>query len=59
MIPHRAIFKRPNLGSERPDFRSGRPEVPELVLETSGDSERLELGSERFEFESGRLLLSS
>ena len=30
MIPHRAIFKRPNLGSERPDFRSGRLEVPDL-----------------------------
>ena len=45
MIPHRAIFKRPNLGS---DVRSGRPEVPDLEsYETSGDSKRLELGSER------------
>ena len=33
MIPHRAIFKRLNLGSERPDFRSGRPEVPDIGSE--------------------------
>ena len=33
MIPHRAIFKRPNLVSERPDFGSGRPEVYDLVSE--------------------------
>ena len=33
MIPHRAIFERPNLVSERPDFRSGRPEMHDLVSE--------------------------
>ena len=39
MIPHRMIFKRPDLVSERPDFRPGRPEVhalgserPQLIL---------------------------
>ena len=42
-----------NLGSERPDFWSGRSEV------TSGDSERLELRSDWLDFESGRLLLRS
>ena len=33
MIPHRVIFKRSNLGSERLDFRTGRPEVPDLGSE--------------------------
>ena len=58
MIPHRAIFKRPNLGSERPDIGSERSNLgserpdwgsdwSDLGLEGGDSNRKLETGENR------------